>query len=31
MYDLHSVNTGLDGNAGIVHVATNVSEDLEIN
>lgn len=26
----HSINTGLDGNAGIVHVATDVSEDLRI-
>ena len=24
----HSVNTGLDGHAGIIHVAANVSENL---
>lgn len=29
-HDSHSVNTGLNGDAGIVHVATNVSEDLKI-
>lgn len=26
--DLHSVNTGLNSNTGIVHVAANVGENL---
>lgn len=29
MQDSHSVNTGLDSNAGIIHVAANVSENLK--
>lgn len=28
--DSHSVDTGLNGNTGIVHVAANVSEDLSL-
>jgi hypothetical protein len=27
-FDSHSVNTGLDGDTGIIHVAANVSENL---
>jgi hypothetical protein len=28
MHNSHSINTGLDSNTGIIHMAANVSENL---